>query len=230
MVFVWLSVVVAANCLCACEIFQTCSLPLVVISNVSQLPGGWASVMWYNLLTDEPRVSQHNLTESFFKCLLKNGKCYIHGSCQFIAQVHLATLKLMQSNTTVLEGCWFNLMITSEAVVRGTVELYFIIQRHFQKTSAHHHFPDLPFSLLFPIHLQNLAFFGNPPRASWNQLSEVLSWQFSTFAGRGLNKEQLTMLGEKLLGMFTFEFYNTVVVNFGNKKKKTGPIAADLNC
>lgn len=41
---------------CACGFFQTCSLPLVVISNVSQLPGGWASVMWYNLLTDEPRV------------------------------------------------------------------------------------------------------------------------------------------------------------------------------
>ncbi|XP_062258964.1 signal transducer and activator of transcription 4 isoform X2 [Platichthys flesus] len=80
---------------------ETCSLPLVVISNVSQLPGGWASVMWYNLLTHEPR---------------------------------------------------------------------------------------------------NLAFFGNPPRASWSQLSEVLSWQFSTFAGRGLNKEQLNMLGEKLLG------------------------------
>uniref|UniRef100_A0AAQ4Q120 Signal transducer and activator of transcription n=1 Tax=Gasterosteus aculeatus aculeatus TaxID=481459 RepID=A0AAQ4Q120_GASAC len=80
---------------------ETCSLPLVVISNVSQLPGGWASVMWYNLLTDEPR---------------------------------------------------------------------------------------------------NMAFFGNPPRATWSQLSEVLSWQFSTFAGKGLNKEQLNMLGEKLLG------------------------------
>ncbi|KAG7466785.1 hypothetical protein MATL_G00145990 [Megalops atlanticus] len=80
---------------------ETCSLPLVVISNVSQLPGGWASVMWYNLLTDEPR---------------------------------------------------------------------------------------------------NLAFFSNPPRASWSQLSEVLSWQFSTFAGRGLTKEQLSMLGDKLLG------------------------------
>uniref|UniRef100_A0A8C7YVQ9 Signal transducer and activator of transcription n=1 Tax=Oryzias sinensis TaxID=183150 RepID=A0A8C7YVQ9_9TELE len=80
---------------------ETCSLPLVVISNVSQLPGGWASVMWYNLLTDDPR---------------------------------------------------------------------------------------------------NLGFFGNPPRANWSQLSEVLSWQFSTFAGRGLNKEQLSMLGEKLLG------------------------------
>uniref|UniRef100_A0A668AAI0 Signal transducer and activator of transcription n=1 Tax=Myripristis murdjan TaxID=586833 RepID=A0A668AAI0_9TELE len=80
---------------------ETCSLPLVVISNVCQLPGGWASVMWYNLLTDEQR---------------------------------------------------------------------------------------------------NLAFFANPPRATWSQLSEVLSWQFSNFVGRGLNREQLTMLGEKLLG------------------------------
>ncbi|KAK7938812.1 hypothetical protein WMY93_002138 [Mugilogobius chulae] len=80
---------------------ETCSLPLVVISNVSQLPGGWASVMWYNLLTDEPK---------------------------------------------------------------------------------------------------NLTFFANPPRANWTQLSEVLSWQFSAQAGRGLDKDQLTMLGEKLMG------------------------------
>uniref|UniRef100_A0A7N8Y9J4 Signal transducer and activator of transcription n=1 Tax=Mastacembelus armatus TaxID=205130 RepID=A0A7N8Y9J4_9TELE len=99
----FLSTVTKFSCLLStvCTFFQTCSLPLVVISNVSQLPGGWASVMWYNLLTDETR---------------------------------------------------------------------------------------------------NLAFFGNPPRSSWSQLSEVLSWQFSTFAGRGLNKEQLSMLGEKLLG------------------------------
>lgn len=52
---------------------------------------------------------------------------------------------------------------------------------------------------------QNLAFFGNPPRATWSQLSEVLSWQFSTLAGQGLNKEQLSMLGEKLLGRFQTE-------------------------
>uniref|UniRef100_A0AAV2K5F2 Signal transducer and activator of transcription n=1 Tax=Knipowitschia caucasica TaxID=637954 RepID=A0AAV2K5F2_KNICA len=80
---------------------ETCSLPLVVISNVSQLPGGWASVMWYNLLTHEPK---------------------------------------------------------------------------------------------------NLTFFANPPRANWTQLSEVLSWQFAAQVGRGLDKDQLSMLGEKLLG------------------------------
>lgn len=57
-----------------------------------------------------------------------------------------------------------------------------------------------------PYKPQNLAFFGNPPRATWSQLSEVLSWQFSTFAGQGLNKDQLNMLGEKLLGMLALYF------------------------
>ncbi|XP_061698246.1 signal transducer and activator of transcription 4 [Syngnathoides biaculeatus] len=80
---------------------ETCSLPLVVISNVSQMPGAWASVMWYNLLNDEPK---------------------------------------------------------------------------------------------------NLSFFSSQPRAMWTQLSEVLSWQFSTNSNLGLNKDQLNMLGQKLLG------------------------------
>uniref|UniRef100_A0A5F9CKN5 Signal transducer and activator of transcription n=1 Tax=Oryctolagus cuniculus TaxID=9986 RepID=A0A5F9CKN5_RABIT len=80
---------------------ETTSLPLVVISNVSQLPSGWASILWYNMLVAEPR---------------------------------------------------------------------------------------------------NLSFFLNPPCARWSQLSEVLSWQFSSVTKRGLNGDQLSMLGEKLLG------------------------------
>lgn len=36
--------------------YQTSSLPIVVISNVSQLPCGWASIMWYNMLTFDPKV------------------------------------------------------------------------------------------------------------------------------------------------------------------------------
>uniref|UniRef100_A0A673G8L0 Signal transducer and activator of transcription 4-like n=1 Tax=Sinocyclocheilus rhinocerous TaxID=307959 RepID=A0A673G8L0_9TELE len=101
---------------------ETCSLPLVVISNVSQLPGGWASVMWYNLLTDDPK---------------------------------------------------------------------------------------------------NLGFFSNPLRASWSQLSEVLSWQFSSFAGRGLNKEQLNMLGNKLLGQHAS--YNDCQVSWSKFWKENIP-------
>ncbi|XP_074858107.1 signal transducer and activator of transcription 1-alpha/beta [Carettochelys insculpta] len=80
---------------------ETTSLPIVVISNVSQLPSGWASILWYNMLTTEPK---------------------------------------------------------------------------------------------------NLSFFLNPPFARWSQLSEVLSWQFSSVTKRGLNADQLNMLGEKLLG------------------------------
>ncbi|KAJ8403523.1 hypothetical protein AAFF_G00352950 [Aldrovandia affinis] len=77
------------------------SLPLVVISNVSQLPSGWASILWYNMLCNEPK---------------------------------------------------------------------------------------------------NLSFFLSAPQARWSQLSEVLSWQFSSVTKRGLNTEQLSMLGDKLLG------------------------------
>lgn len=50
------------------------------------------------------------------------------------------------------------------------------------------------------ILLQNLSFFNNPPAATLSQLLEVLSWQFSSYVGRGLNSEQLNMLAEKLMG------------------------------
>ncbi|CAJ1087650.1 signal transducer and activator of transcription 1a isoform X2 [Xyrichtys novacula] len=80
---------------------EAMSLPVVVISNVCQLPSGWASILWYNMLTTEPK---------------------------------------------------------------------------------------------------NLKFFLSPPAAKWSQLSEVLSWQFSSITKRGLNQEQLNMLADKLLG------------------------------
>ncbi|KAE8580016.1 hypothetical protein XENTR_v10024274 [Xenopus tropicalis] len=83
---------------------ETSSLPIVVISNVSQLPSGWASILWYNMLTSETK---------------------------------------------------------------------------------------------------NVSFFLNPPAARWPLLSDVLSWQFSSVTKRGLNADQLSMLGEKLLGPTT---------------------------
>ncbi|XP_078287613.1 signal transducer and activator of transcription 1-like isoform X2 [Rhinoraja longicauda] len=80
---------------------ETSTLPVVVISNASQLLSGWASVVWYNLLCSD---------------------------------------------------------------------------------------------------LQNMMFFSNPPLAPWSQLSEALSWQFSSNTKRELNAEQLNMLAEKLFG------------------------------
>ncbi|XP_032871487.1 signal transducer and activator of transcription 1-like isoform X2 [Amblyraja radiata] len=80
---------------------ETSTLPVVVISNASQLLSGWASVVWYNMLCSD---------------------------------------------------------------------------------------------------LQNMTFFSNPPTALWSQLSETLSWQFSSNTKRHLDTEQLDMLSEKLFG------------------------------
>uniref|UniRef100_A0A4W3JXZ9 Signal transducer and activator of transcription n=1 Tax=Callorhinchus milii TaxID=7868 RepID=A0A4W3JXZ9_CALMI len=101
---------------------ETSSLPVVVISNVCQLPSGWASVIWYNMLMND---------------------------------------------------------------------------------------------------LKNLAFFTNPPAAIWSQLSEVLSWQFSSYVGRGLNSDQLNMLAEKLLGQQLN--YNDCQVSWSKFCKETLP-------
>lgn len=37
---------------------QTHSLPVVVISNICQMPNAWASILWYNMLTNNPKVSR----------------------------------------------------------------------------------------------------------------------------------------------------------------------------
>ncbi|NXT19001.1 STAT1 protein, partial [Syrrhaptes paradoxus] len=99
---------------------ETTSLPIVVISNVSQLPSGWASILWFNMLSNDPK---------------------------------------------------------------------------------------------------NLSFFLNPPYAKWSKLSEVLSWQFSSVTKRGLNADQLSMLGEKLLGTVCFHHFQ----HFENINDKNFP-------
>ncbi|XP_062453312.1 signal transducer and activator of transcription 2 isoform X2 [Rhea pennata] len=47
---------------------------------------------------------------------------------------------------------------------------------------------------------KNQQFFVAPPSAPWPRLAEVLSWQFESVAERGLSKEHLHMLAEKLFG------------------------------
>ncbi|NXW67332.1 STAT1 protein, partial [Hirundo rustica] len=96
---------------------ETTSLPIVVISNVSQLPSGWASILWFNMLSTDPK---------------------------------------------------------------------------------------------------NLSFFLNPPCATWSKLSDVLSWQFSSVTKRGLNADQLSMLGEKLLGKVCFHHRQPENINDKN--------------
>uniref|UniRef100_H3AVI5 Signal transducer and activator of transcription n=1 Tax=Latimeria chalumnae TaxID=7897 RepID=H3AVI5_LATCH len=80
---------------------ETHSLPVVVISNICQMPNAWASILWYNMLTNNSK---------------------------------------------------------------------------------------------------NVNFFTKPPIGTWDQVAEVLSWQFSSTTKRGLSIEQLSTLAEKLLG------------------------------
>ncbi|XP_062971561.1 signal transducer and activator of transcription 2 [Cynocephalus volans] len=47
---------------------------------------------------------------------------------------------------------------------------------------------------------QNQQFFSSPAKAPWSLLGPALSWQFSSYIGRGLNPEQLSMLRDKLFG------------------------------
>lgn len=69
------------TCFLLCP-FQTTSLPIVVISNVSQLPSGWASILWFNMLSTDPKVfarKQYILsgTASNFQPLFSSGCCIL---------------------------------------------------------------------------------------------------------------------------------------------------------
>ncbi|XP_045867170.1 signal transducer and activator of transcription 2 isoform X2 [Meles meles] len=47
---------------------------------------------------------------------------------------------------------------------------------------------------------QSQQFFSSPPKAPWSLLGPALSWQFSSYVGRGLDPDQLSMLRNKLFG------------------------------
>uniref|UniRef100_A0AAY4A7A4 Signal transducer and activator of transcription n=1 Tax=Denticeps clupeoides TaxID=299321 RepID=A0AAY4A7A4_9TELE len=47
---------------------------------------------------------------------------------------------------------------------------------------------------------KNVLFFAGSVQAPWSQLAEMLSWQFLSVAGRGLDADQLDMIANKLFG------------------------------
>lgn len=100
------------------------------------MPNAWASILWYNMLTNHPKVSgRQDCAQYFAYC-----------------------------GQTIKEG----IHILTES---------------------------------FSVFCQNVNFFTKPPVGTWDQVAEVLSWQFSSTTKRGLTIEQLTTLAEKLLGM-----------------------------
>ncbi|XP_062401285.1 signal transducer and activator of transcription 2 isoform X3 [Sardina pilchardus] len=55
------------------------------------------------------------------------------------------------------------------------------------------------FNMLCSDH-KNVLFFANTTPAPWPKVGEMLSWQFLSAAGRGLDKDQLGMIAQKLFG------------------------------
>lgn len=55
------------------------------------------------------------------------------------------------------------------------------------------------FNMLCHDH-KNVLFFANTTPAPWPQVGEMLSWQFLSAAGRGLDTNQLDMIAQKLFG------------------------------
>lgn len=81
---------------------QTHSLPVVVISNICQMPNAWASILWYNMLTNHPKVKQHPLLDRH-----DAAQCYslfaVRESYLFFM---LSSLSLCRTSTSSLSLQW----------------------------------------------------------------------------------------------------------------------------
>ncbi|XP_052020886.1 signal transducer and activator of transcription 2 isoform X2 [Apodemus sylvaticus] len=65
----------------------------------------------------------------------------------------------------------------------------------------------------------NQQFFCQAPKAPWSLLGPVLSWQFSSYVGRGLDSKQLGMLRNKLLG----KNCKDALLSWGDFSKRESP-------
>uniref|UniRef100_A0A3Q1FAF8 Signal transducer and activator of transcription 1b n=1 Tax=Acanthochromis polyacanthus TaxID=80966 RepID=A0A3Q1FAF8_9TELE len=55
--------------------------------------------------------------------------------------------------------------------------------------------------------VQNLSLFVDPPPLIWEQLAQVLSWQFLSVGERELDEDQLSMLRDKIAGEYLAELF-----------------------
>ena len=182
---------------------ETTSLPIIVISNVSQLPSGWASILWFNMLSTDPKnlsfflnppcAKWSKLSEVLswqFSSVTKRG---LKNAGNRTNEGPLIVTEELHSLSFETQLCQPGLVIELETTSLPIIVISNVSQLPSGWASI------LWFNML-STDPKNLSFFLNPPCAKWSKLSEVLSWQFSSVTKRGLNADQLNMLGEKLLG------------------------------
>nr|XP_060620064.1 signal transducer and activator of transcription 2 isoform X2 [Anolis sagrei ordinatus] len=115
----------------------------------------------------------------------KGGKGIIEGGLSVLEELHVITF--------TLDYCYQGLQCQLQASTLPMV----IISNVNQMSSA---WASILWVNMLSRDPLNQRFFVNPPAATWPQLSAVLSWQFSSATEKGLNVDQLKMLGEKLCG------------------------------
>ncbi|XP_075708212.1 signal transducer and activator of transcription 2 [Rhinoderma darwinii] len=115
----------------------------------------------------------------------KGSKGSSDGSLSVMEELHIITLKT--------EFKYEGVKLDLEATTLPFVVISNIIQ--FARAWA----SVLWFNLL-SSNPKDVTFFSKPPAASWNLIADALSWQFSFCTKRGLNEDQLKMLGKKLCG------------------------------
>ncbi|XP_006897743.1 PREDICTED: signal transducer and activator of transcription 2 [Elephantulus edwardii] len=77
---------------------------------------------------------------------------------------------------------------------------------------------------LLSKNLQDQQFFSSPPLAPWSLLGPALSWQFSSYIGRELNRKQLNMLRDKLFGKNSKMENALSWVNFTKRESPPGKL------
>ncbi|KAL7989649.1 hypothetical protein Chor_012315 [Crotalus horridus] len=115
----------------------------------------------------------------------KGNKGITEGSLSVTEELHIITFTL----DYCYEGIKCQLQTSTLPVV--------IVSNANQISSA---WASILWFIMLSTDTKNQLFFSKPPAATWIQLSTVLSWQFSAATERGLDNQQLKMLGEKLCG------------------------------
>ncbi|KAL2091036.1 hypothetical protein ACEWY4_013299 [Coilia grayii] len=68
---------------------------------------------------------------------------------------------------------------------------------------------------------KNVLFFASTTPAPWPQVGEMLSWQFLSAAGRGLDSDQLDMIAQKLFGKQ--QSYDSCTISWARFSKENVP-------
>ncbi|XP_073519789.1 signal transducer and activator of transcription 2 isoform X2 [Phyllobates terribilis] len=115
----------------------------------------------------------------------KGSKGANDGSLSVIEELHVITLKTQFNHD-------------GENLTIEAITLPFIVISNFtQFTRA---CASVLWFNLLSTNPEDVSFFCNPPDAPWILVADALSWQFSCCTNRGLNADQLQMLGKKLCG------------------------------